>query len=121
MGDYIGVAVFWSPLYMVPAAIGIVPALVTLRERGERTFLPDWATLYLPFLVWIVFAASLNRPKSLGNVLEVPMLGLSVAVTALFRNLAAGGRRDRLVSWLFLLLACAIAAAVAMFTPLLPE
>jgi hypothetical protein len=59
--------------------------------------------------------------KSLGNVVEVPVVGLAVAALAFFRWVVAGRGRDRIGAWLFLVVACAAAILIGFLAPLQPE
>jgi hypothetical protein len=117
----LGASLVWSPLYALPAAVGVVPALLSLRHRNGRAYPADWATLYVPLLVWIFATELPGLHKSLGNVVEVPMVGLAVAALAIVRWVAAGRGRDRIGAWIFLVVACAAAVAVALLVPLQPE
>jgi len=117
----LGASLVWSPLYALPAAIGVVRALLSLRRRNGRAYPADWATLYVPLLVWIFATELPDLRKSLGNVVEVPMVGLTVAALAIVRWVAAGGGRDRIGAWIFLVVARAAAVAVALLVPLQPE
>ena len=70
--DLLGAAVGCVPLYGLPAALGVVPALISLRHRGGQAHLSDWATLCLPPLVWILVTELARTAKSLGNLGELP-------------------------------------------------
>ena len=117
----LGASLVWSPLYALPAAVGVVPVLLTLRHRNGRAYPADWATLYVPLLAWMLASELPGLRKSLGNVIEVPVVGLAVAALAILRWLAGGRGRDRAGAWAFLALACAAAIAVALLMPLQPE
>ena len=117
----LGAALVWSPLYALPAALGVVPALLLIRRRTGRVYASDWATLCVPLLVWIVVTQLPGVNKSLSNVFELPMIGLAVAMLAVVRWFAAGRGRDRTVAWIFLACGCITALMVGLLTPLLPE
>jgi hypothetical protein len=117
----LGAAIAWSPLYALPAALGVVPALLLIRRRTGQVYAADWATLCVPFLVWIAITQVPGVHKSLSNLVEVPTIGLGVAVLAVARWFAAGRGRDRAVSWAFLACACATAIVVGLLVPSLPE
>lgn len=117
----LGASLAWFPLYALPAAIGVVPALLLLRRRDGRAYAADWATLYVPVLVWVLAIQLPGVHKSLGNVVELPIAGLAVALLAAARWFAGGRGRDRAAAWMFLTLGCTAAIVVAHVVPWLPE
>lgn len=119
--EFLGAAIAWSPLYAIPAALGVVPTLLLIRRRAGNVHAADWATLCVPFLVWMLVTQLPGVHKSLSNLVEAPIIGLGVAVLAVARWFAAGRGRDRSAAWGFLACGCAVAIVVGLLVPSLPE
>ena len=119
--EFLDAAIAWYPLYAIPAGLGVVPTLLLIRRRAGNVYAADWATLCVPFLVWMLVTQLPGVHKSWSNLVEVPMIGLGVAVLAVARWFAARRGRDRSVAWGFLACGCAVAFVVGLLIPSLPE
>jgi hypothetical protein len=110
------------PLYLVPAAIGTIPALLFLKRRGGTVLPADWLVLIIPPVVWLTAMVLNGSGKSLSNLVEAVYLGGCASVIAILRVALCGRRRsERTLSTAFLVAICLAGLLLWAFVPGLPE
>lgn len=119
---FLEIAPIIYPLYLIPAAIGTVPALVMLKRRRGKALPADWLVLIIPVIVWLAAMALGGRAKSLANLIEAMYLGGCASLLAIPRY-ALSGRRwsERVLSTAFLTAACVAGLLLWALVPALPE
>ena len=110
-------------VHAVAAALVVTPVVLLTRDRVHWH---SWEllSLILPFCVWTAFMFSgfSMGSKSLSNfAVEPGILGLSLAMGALFRAAIGKSLSERTASVLTLIGMCVIAAGVFWLIPVLPE
>jgi len=92
VGDIIAtiflIAIAWL-LYMLPALPGCLLFWYFGRTRAQFKWW-ELSVFVVPFVIWICFFL-FSHDKSLGNLVEAPLLGSAIPIAALIRVL--NGRR----------------------------
>lgn len=74
---------FW-PIFLIPS----LPVCLVLwflgRKRGQWNTL-DFLILVVPYFAWMLSAAVIDRPKSMGNIVELLYLGVAAALVPIIR------------------------------------
>lgn len=118
----------FSLLFAIPAAVVMLPqyavfAVISLKRKHGFPFLFHWVDLAMPIVatcIWCGFQPFSMHPKSMGNIAELALLGLSWGAFFLWRGLLfIGGRKPSI--WCFAALECMVVILVAVFTPTFSE
>jgi hypothetical protein len=70
-------------LYLLPAVPGCLPIWYFGHKRAQFRWW-ELIVLIVPFVIWICFFL-VSKDKSLGNLVEAPILGGAIAIAALIR------------------------------------
>jgi hypothetical protein len=81
----------------------------------------DFLIIILPFLLYLVAAVLLPRPKGWGNLVELIVLGCCLPLSPLTRVLAVQIAGSKGLAACLLVLLCLLAIALHVFVPFLPE
>jgi hypothetical protein len=111
--------VAWA-LHLVPTALIGVPLWYFNRHRVRWGSL-DFLIIILPFLLYLVAAVLLPRPKGWGNLVELIVLGCCLPLSPLTRVLAVQIAGSKGLAACLLVLLCLLAIALHVFVPFLPE
>src|SRR5262249_15594398 len=71
-------------IYSLPAALLSLPLWFLGRKRAQFR-LWELSVLVVPFIIWVACFLLLSRNKSLGNIVEAPILGGATALAVLIR------------------------------------
>lgn len=107
-------------LHLVPSALVGTPLWFFNRHRVRWGSL-DFQIIILPFLLYLMAALMLPRPKSLGNLVELLVLGCCLPLAPLTRVLAVQITGSKGLAACLLVMLCLLAIALHVFVPFLPE
>ena len=107
-------------LHLVPTALVVTPLWFFNRHRVRWGSL-DFQIIILPFLLYLMAALMLPRPKSLGNLVELLVLGCCLPLAPLTRVLAVQITGSKGLAACLLVMLCLLAIALHVFVPFLPE
>ena len=111
--------VVWA-FHLVPTALMGVPLWYSNRHRVRWGSL-DFLIIILPFLWYLTAGVTLPRPKGLGNLVELLVLGCCLPLAPLTRVLTVEIGGSKGLAACLLVLLCLLAIALHVFVPFLPE
>jgi hypothetical protein len=111
--------VLWA-IHLVPTALIGVPLWYFNRHRIKWGS-PDFLIIILPFVLYLVAALMLPRPKSLANLVELLVLGCCLPLSPLTRVVAGQKAGSTDLAAFLLALLCLLAIALHVAVPFLPE
>ena len=106
-------------IYFLAAASLSLPLWFLGRKRAQFR-LWELSVLVVPFIIWVACFQLLSSNKSLGNIVEAPILGGATALAVLIR-VTIGGKLNRItVATSLIGLVCVVAVLLAAMFPQVP-
>jgi hypothetical protein len=105
-------------MYLLPAVLLSLPIWYLGRKHAQFMWW-ELSVFVLPFVVWVILF-SVSKDKTLGNLVEAPILGSLTPMVALIRVLVARKRNRILMATSLIGLQCVVAILLARMFPGVP-
>src|ERR1700761_8044235 len=102
-------------MFLAPALVLALPVGFFGRKRAGFTRL-DFGILLVPFAIWIVFFF-VSTGKSIGNIIEAPILGFVVPIAVVIRVIVGKTISPRACAISLLVFACGFALMLGAIFP----
>jgi|SRR5215831_5143191 len=101
--------------YLLAAVPLSLPAWYFGRRRARFRWW-ELSVFLVPLVIWLIFFLA-STTKSLGNLIEVVILGLSVPLAVLIRIVVGRAVPNAVIAGLLLILLCSVAVLLGVMYP----